>query len=82
MAGKKAYDQSFWEIALFDNDRMITAPREVSDEKVSEVNTYEQLRELDSDSDQLQSDIIRLICQVFSCGEREITEIKSFKKKA
>lgn len=80
MAKKKAYDQSFWEIALFDGDRMIAAPREVPDEKVSEVNTYEQLRELDSDSDQLQSDIIRLISQVFSCDEREITEIKSLKK--
>ena len=65
MAKKKAYDQSFWEIALFDGDRMIAAPREVSDEKVSEVNTYEQLRELDSDSDQLQSDIIRLIVRCF-----------------
>lgn len=80
MAKKKAYDQSFWEIALFAGDRMITAPREVPDEKVSEINTYEQLRELDSDSDQLQSDIIHLISQVFSCNEKEITEIQSLKK--
>lgn len=80
MTKKKAYDQSFWEIALFAGDRMIVAPREVPDEKVSEVNTYEQLRELDSDSNQLQSDIIRLISQVFSCDEKEITEIQSLKK--
>ena len=80
MAGKKVYDQSFWEAALFNGDRMITGPREVCDGSVYEINTYEQLRELDSDSDQLQSDIIRLICQVFGCEEKEITEIKALKK--
>lgn len=79
-ADKKEYDQSFWEVALFEKNRMIIGPREIKKEDVHEINTYEQLRELDSDSDHLQSDIIRLICQVFSCREDEITAIRSLKK--
>lgn len=80
MSGRKACDQSFWESALLQGDRMIAAPREVPDDSVSEVNTYEQLRELDSDSDHLHSDIIRLICEVLHCREEEITRIRSLKK--
>lgn len=79
-AGKKEYDQSFWEAALIEKNRMVIGPREVKKEDVHEINTYEQLRELDSGSDHLQSDIIQLICEVFSCSEDEVTEIRSLKK--
>lgn len=80
MSERKAYDQSFWETALFDGCRMIIAPKEVNADDVFEINTYEQLRELDSNSDQLQSEIIHLIAAVLSCDEQEITEIESLKK--
>lgn len=80
MTKRKAFDQAFWELALFDGDKMFAAPKEVKHEKVFEINTYEQLRELDSDSDQLQSDVIRLISRVLHCEEMEVTEIKSLKK--
>ncbi len=80
LAGKKEYDQAFWEWALSDRGRMLVLPKEVDGQKVHEINTYEQLRELDSDSDHLKSDVIRLISQVFSCEATEITDIRSLKK--
>lgn len=80
LVGKKENDQAFWELALFDKGRMLVSPRELDDEKVHEINTYEQLRELDHDSDHLQSDVIQLICRVFSCEESAITDIRSLKK--
>ncbi|MFR5692792.1 MAG: phosphotransferase [Lachnospiraceae bacterium] len=80
LAGKKEYDQAFWELALSDRDRMLVFPKEVDGRKVHEINTYEQLRELDCDSDHLQSDVIQLISNVFSCEATEITDIRSLKK--
>lgn len=80
MAGQKEYDHAFWEQALWDGKRMMTEPREVKSEMVCEINTYEELRELDSDSNQLQSDVIQLILQVLACKEKEITEIRALKK--
>lgn len=77
---KKENDQAFWELALLKKDRMIVSPKEMNQNKVHEINTYEQLRELDCGSDHLQSDIIQLLCQVFDCEETEITEITSLKK--
>lgn len=80
MAGQKAYDQAFWEQTLFDGKRMLIEPREMQRDEVYEINTYEELRELDSNSGQLQSDVIHLICEVLSCDEQEIAEIMSLKK--
>ena len=45
-----------------------------------EINTYEQLRELDGDSDQLQNDAIGTICRVFDASPRDITHITVLKK--
>ena len=47
---------------------------------VYEINTLEELRELDEDSNQLNSDIISLISDVLSCDTKEIVEIKALKK--
>ena len=77
---KKEYNQVFWEAALFEGNRMIVGPREIKGNEVFEINTYEQLRELDNDSNQLQSNIIRLIAEVFECCEDDIKNIKSLKK--
>lgn len=49
---KPQYDGSFWEEALYNKDRMIDAARVVHSTDVVEINTYEQLREIDSDSNQ------------------------------
>ena len=47
---------------------------------VVEINTYEQLRELDSDSNQLKSDAIKTIAKALDCRERDIEDITVLKK--
>ena len=61
-------------------DRMILQAKTVSARDFVEINTYEQLRELDSDSNHLQSDAIRTICEALDCTESEITDISVLKK--
>lgn len=51
------YDGAFREEALYNKDRMIVVARVVHSADVVEINTYEQLREIDSDSsNQLKTD--------------------------
>lgn len=74
------YDGSFWEEALYKKDRMIVAARVVHSADVVEINTYEQLREIDSDSNQLKTDAIHLICEALSAKPEEVTDITVLKK--
>ena len=73
-------DGAFWEEALYAEGKMLPAARVVPEEQVVEINTYEQLRELDGDSDQLQNDAIGTICRVFDASPRDITHITVLKK--
>ena len=77
---KAAYDDSFWEEALYKKDRMIVAARVVHASDVVEINTYEQLRDLDSDSEQLKSDAIAVIAEQLQVNQKEIVEISVLKK--
>ena len=74
------YDGSFWEEALYNKDRMIVTARVVHSADVVEINTYEQLREIDSDSNQLKTDAIRLICKALYAKPEEVTDITVLKK--
>ena len=74
------YDGSFWEEALYHKARMIVAARVVHSADVVEINTYEQLREIDSDSNQLKTDAIRLICKALCAKPEEVTDITVLKK--
>ena len=71
---------SFWEDTLFEKDRMIVYAKVVNDTGITEINTYEQLRELDSGSSQLKSDAITVITNVFNCDNSDITDITVLKK--
>lgn len=77
---KPQYDGLFWEEALYNKDRMIVAARVVHSTDVVEINTYEQLREIDSDSNQLKTDAIRLICKALCAKPEEVTDITVLKK--
>ena len=77
---KPQYDGSFWEEALYNKDRMIVTARVVHSADVVEINTYEQLREIDSDSNQLKTDAIHLICEALSAKPEDITDITVLKK--
>ncbi|MBQ6150468.1 MAG: NTP transferase domain-containing protein [Mogibacterium sp.] len=75
-----SYDGKFWEESLYLDDRMIVRARVVHSSDVVEINTYEQLRDLDADSDQLKSDAIDTITTVLGCNEEDITGIEVLKK--
>ena len=70
----------FWEETLFSKDRMILPARIVSSSDFVEINTYEQLRELDSGSNHLKSDAIVTITSALNCKEKDIVDINVLKK--
>ena len=74
------YDGAFWEETLYRKDRMIVTARVVHAADAVEINTYEQLREIDSDSSQLQTDAIQVICQALGARPDEVTNITVLKK--
>lgn len=76
----QSYDDSFWEETLFVKGKMITKARVVSSSFAAEINTYEQLRELDSKSEQLKSKTIQVIKDALNATSNDIVDIKVLKK--
>lgn len=74
------YNNSFWEEALYSKDRMIVSARVVHSSDVTEINTYEQLRETDDSSDQLRTDAIQVICNALDADINNISNITALKK--
>lgn len=74
------YDGSFWEEALYEKGKMIVQARVAHSADVVEINTYEQLRDLDSDSNQLKTDAIQVICKALQTRPEEVTDITVLKK--
>lgn len=70
----------FWESSLYRKDRMIVQAKIVKSSDVVEINTYEQLRDLDSDSNHLKSDAIKTIASALGCKEEAIENIAVLKK--
>ncbi len=56
------------------------AARVVHSADVVEINTYEQLREIDSDSNQLKTDAIQVICEALEAKPDAVTDINVLKK--
>lgn len=73
-------DDAFWEDALFGKNGITVDARVVSDRDAVEINTYEQLRELDSNSAQLNTDAIATIAEAMQVNPNEITDITVLKK--
>lgn len=78
--GNPRYDGSFWEETLYGNARMICPARIVDHRDFVEINTYGQLKELDSSSNQLKSEALEIISQALGIGIDEITDISILKK--
>lgn len=55
---------------------MFVTANVVNSMNVAEINTYEQLRDLDADSDQLNSDIIKIASTVLGCDTNDIEVLK------
>lgn len=76
----KHFNNAFWETALYKSGKMIVPARVVPASQAIQINTYEQLRELDGESNQLKSDAINIITEVFHVPADEITDISVLKK--
>lgn len=77
---KHDYNKKFWEETLYTDDRMIVQAKVVHATDVVEINTYEQLRDLDSDSNQLKSDALQTIASQLNCSLDDIVDIEVLKK--
>ncbi|MBR7063770.1 MAG: NTP transferase domain-containing protein [Treponema sp.] len=76
----EVYDSAFWEVALFEKSGIIVEANVTKSTEVAEINSYEQLRELDCYSTELQNESISVICDVFSCTNIDIKNIRTLKK--
>lgn len=74
------FDNAFWEETLFNNDKMMISYKNVNPDNAVEINTYEQLRDLDPKSKQLKNNTIDIIKKTFNVSSNKITEIKNLKK--
>ena len=70
----------FWEKSLLQKNKLLVAARIYPNNEFSEINTYEQLLELDRDSDHLDNEAIEIIQSTFSVDKNEIHDIKTLKK--
>ena len=78
--GLRKYDESFWEEVLFEENRLMMEAKMVHSTEVIEIDTYEQLREIDSNSNQLKTDSIEIISNVLEVNPQEVTDITVLKK--
>ena len=79
-AKKPSYDHEFWECTLQDKNKWIIPSKVVDSEQIIESNTYEQLREIDGNSANLQTDAISIIQDCFNVEVDEIKNITVLKK--
>lgn len=80
MTKGKSFKHSFWEEAAVQGNKMIFLPNEISEGDVYEINTLEELRDLDENSDQLNSGAIETILETLKCEAKDICEIQALKK--
>lgn len=74
------YEDAFWEESLYDKGKMLIQAKVVEAADVVEINTYEQLREIDEKSNQLKTDAIDIIKKIFDVKAKNIIDIKVLKK--
>ncbi len=79
---KPKFDGSFWEEALSTSKgtSMIIPSRIVADGDVVEINTFEELRNLEADSNQLITKAIECVMEVFDTSFEHIKDINVLKK--
>lgn len=80
MVDSGEHDNDFWEDALISEKKFALPARVVSASDAVEINTYEQLRDLDAHSGHLKSDALSVIAQEFCADEMDITDITVLKK--
>ncbi|MCI5621087.1 MAG: phosphocholine cytidylyltransferase/choline kinase family protein [Lachnospiraceae bacterium] len=73
------YEDCFWEEALYEKNRMIISGKVDRTKSIYELNTYEQLRALDTNSIHLESDVLYIIADTFGVSTEEISKITVLK---
>lgn len=79
MIQEKKYD-SFWEDALVDKRKFLIDGRMIPNSEHAEINSYEELLELDSHSDHLKTETIQIIENTLKINKKDIHNIKTLKK--
>ena len=77
---QSSYDDSFWEDALFELPRTDIYAKVVADKNIIEINTFEQLRNIDHNSENLHSSAMQIIVDTFHTSIDEIKQIETLKK--
>ena len=77
---KKEQRTSFWEDALEDRKDFLLSGKVIADDTHAEINSYEQLLDLDSGSTHLKNDAIEIIEKVLKVNKRDIHNIHTLKK--
>lgn len=78
--GDGLHEKSFWEEILYNNEKMLVSAKKVSHLSNYEINTFEQLRQADQNSDNLKSEIMALIAKTFHTEQTSIKNITVLKK--
>lgn len=78
--GMGIYDGDFWESSLYEKRKMTIPARVVSSSEIFEINTYEELRELDKESNHLKSEAMDIIAKKFCVDNKDIKDINVLKK--
>lgn len=77
----KDYDTSFWEEALFSGQGKITIyGKRPSQNEVAKIANYEELKEVEYKSKDIESDIMSLICREMGIGKDEIEDVLIMQK--
>ena len=79
MIKAKKYD-SFWEDALADKKQFLISGRIIPNSEHAEINSYEELMELDSHSDHLKTEAIQIIEDTLKVDKTKIHNIHTLKK--
>ncbi|MBR5337680.1 MAG: NTP transferase domain-containing protein [Lachnospiraceae bacterium] len=75
-----SHDDDFWEAVLYSTEKMMIPARVVHSSDVVEIDTYEQLRDLDDGSNHLRSDALDIIADVFDTTPDNVVDISVLKK--
>lgn len=76
----KNVDDYFWEKALQNKNEFLVNAKIVSDKDYYEINSYEDLRDIDQDNLELEHKAIKIICDTLKVNINEIKKIKALKK--
>lgn len=76
----KRYDNSFWEEIFVQNEPILLKPNIVNRNDFIEINTFNDLINIDSNSNSLDSEAINIIMNVFNVKASDIVNVEILKK--